>query len=40
MTELNLKETLVVTHDGEGEIPVNGGTVRLIPASRFLLGRV
>ncbi len=32
MTELNLKEALVVTHDGEGEIRVNGGTVRLVPA--------
>jgi len=40
MTELNLKEALVVTHDGEGEIPVNGGTVRLAGVRRLLLGRV
>lgn len=39
MAELNLKEALVVTHEEEGEIPVNGGTVRLVPVWRFLLGR-
>jgi uncharacterized protein len=39
MTELKLKEALVVTHEQEGEIAVNGGTVRLVPAWRFLLGR-
>lgn len=39
MAELNLKEALIVTHDEEGEIPLNGGTVRLVPARRFLLGR-
>jgi uncharacterized protein len=39
MAELNLKEALIVTHDEEGEIPVNNGTVRLVPAWRFLLGR-
>jgi hypothetical protein len=25
------KEALVVTHDAEGEIPVNGGAVRQVP---------
>ena len=39
MAELNLKEALVVTHDEEGEIPVNGGIIRVIPAWRFLLQR-
>lgn len=39
MTELNLQEALIVTHEEEEEIPVNGKTVRLIPAWRFLLGR-
>jgi uncharacterized protein len=39
MAELNLKEALVVTHEEEGEIPVNGGTVRLVPVWRFLLRR-
>ncbi len=37
MTELNLKEALIVTHDAEEEIPVNGGTIRLVPAWRFLI---
>ena len=26
----------VVTHEEEGEIPANGGSIRLVPAWRFL----
>jgi len=40
MTERSLKDAPVVTDNGEGEITVNGGTVRLVPTWRFLLGRV
>lgn len=37
MTELDMKDAIIVTHEEEGETPVNGGTVRIIPAWRFLL---
>ena len=38
MTELDMKDAIIVTHEEEGETPLNGGTVRIIPAWRFLLG--
>jgi predicted AAA+ superfamily ATPase len=38
MTELDMKDAIIVTHEEEGEAPVNGGTVRILPAWRFLLG--
>jgi len=38
MTELDMKDAIIVTHEEEGETPLNGGTVRILPAWRFLLG--
>jgi len=38
MTELDMKDAIIVTHEEEGETPVNGGTVRILPTWRFLLG--
>ena len=38
MTELDMKDAIIVTHEEEGETTVNGGTVRILPAWRFLLG--
>jgi predicted AAA+ superfamily ATPase len=37
MTELGLEEGSIVTRAEEGEIETDAGTIRVVPAWRFLL---